>query len=61
MKLTFKDQKTNEKFKEFVCENKDTLDILLWYLSLSKNPIIRIASKTLDSILDIACPEKKTN
>lgn len=60
MKLTFKDQETDKKFKEYVCENKNVLDVLLWFGEQAKNPIVRILFRTIGQILDVVCPEKKT-
>lgn len=60
MKLTFKDKETDGKFKQYVCENKEVLKVLFWYLSLAKNPIIRIVAKAISQIVEVACPEKKT-
>lgn len=61
MKLTFKDKETEGKFKDFVCENKLTLKILCDFGQLAKNPIVRIVFGSLSKILDVTCPEKKTN
>ena len=60
MKISFKDKETDNSFKEFVCENKNVLNVLLSYLSLAKNPIIRIVANALSQIIAVACPEKKT-
>lgn len=60
MKLKFKTPEEENKFKEFVCENKNILETLFLFGSLAKSAIVRIAFKALSDILKVTCPEKKT-
>lgn len=57
MKITFRNTKDENKFKKFVCNNKETLDAFFAFGVMFKNPIARITFKILGGILDLFCPK----
>lgn len=61
MKAKFKNPEDEKNFQEFVCANKQVLSTFFAFGPLLSGRIIRIVFKALGEILNVVCPEKKTN
>lgn len=57
MKLKFKNQEDENKFKEFVCKHKDVLQTFLSFGQLASGAIVRIIFKAVSEIIKVACPK----